>query len=210
MIDNGDIEPTIVVTSTFYPDNRSGPEHELTADFHHELINDLVPAVEGTFRTYALATDAAGLKASREHRAFGGFSMGSVTTWYTFINCLDYFKYYMPISGDWQYGRMGSDDENYKNAAAYLNSIAESSGYAATDYYIYAATGTDDIAYNAMTAQIEAMKAYPSSFIYDQDFSKGNFYYGVVHGGKHNNTYMNQCTSELLALRNYQKKGHKQ
>ena len=199
MIDNGDIEPTIVVTPTFYPDDRSGPEDKLTANFHHELINDLVPAVESAFHTYAQTTDEAGLKASREHRAFGGFSMGSVTTWYTFINCLDYFKYYMPISGDcWQYGRMGSNDENYKNTAAYLNSIVESSGYTATDYYIYAATGTNDIAYDAMSAQIEAMKAYPNSFIYDQDFSKGNFYYGVVPGGTHNNTYMNQYIYNAL------------
>ena len=33
-----------------------------------------------------------GLQASREHRAFGGFSLGAVTTWYQFIYNLDYIK----------------------------------------------------------------------------------------------------------------------
>ena len=199
MIENGDIEPMIVVTPTFYQNNSYGLEADLTANFHNELINDLVPAVESRYHTYAKTTDLDGLNESREHRAFGGFSMGSVTTWYTFINCLDYFKYYLPISGDcWQFGRMGSEDDHYSKTAELLNQVVRSSGYQTTDYYIYAATGTDDIAYSPLSAQIEAMKAYPETFIYNQDFSVGNFYFGVVPNGVHNNTYMNQYIYNAL------------
>lgn len=199
MIENGDIEPMIVVTPTFYHDNSSGPEAELTANFHHELVRDLMPAVESTYHTYAESTDREGLAASREHRIFGGFSMGSVTTWYTFIEGLDYFKYYLPISGDcWLFGRMGGSDEGYVKTVAYLNQVVQDSGRSPDDYYIYAATGTEDIAYEALSEQVEAMRAYPETFIYNQDFTKGNFYYGVVEGGVHNNTYMNQYIYNAL------------
>lgn len=47
MIENGDIETMIVVTPTFYHNNSSGPEAELTANFHNELVQDLMPAVDG-------------------------------------------------------------------------------------------------------------------------------------------------------------------
>ena len=62
-------------------------------------MNDLIPAVEGTYSTYADNVTPEGIKASRDHRAFGGFSMGSVATWHTFLNCLDAFRYFMPSSG---------------------------------------------------------------------------------------------------------------
>jgi hypothetical protein len=39
-----------------------------------------------------------GLMASRNHRGFGGFSMGSVATWRTFQYALDYFRYFLPMS----------------------------------------------------------------------------------------------------------------
>lgn len=199
MIESGEIDPVIVVTPTFYHNGRSGPEDTLTANFHHELINDLIPAVESTYHTYARSTDQTGLTESRDHRAFGGFSMGSVTTWYTFIHGLDYFKYYLPISGDcWVMGQMGGSDTDHLETAAYLNRVVSESGYTNRDYFIYAATGTSDIAYSPLSEQIEAMKGYPDAFTYNQDFSQGNFYYGVVLGGVHNNTYMNQYIYNAL------------
>ncbi|GJM78357.1 hypothetical protein HMSSN139_08530 [Paenibacillus sp. HMSSN-139] len=104
MIANGDIEPMIVVTPTFY-----GGKND-TALFHEELIQTIMPLVETKYRTYAKSASLDDLKASRAHRAFGGFSMGSVTTWYTFIHNLDYFKYYLPLSGDsWGIGVKGAE-----------------------------------------------------------------------------------------------------
>ena len=40
------------------------------------------------------------MERSRNHRAFCGFSMDSVTTWHTFEYCLPYFRYFLPSSGD--------------------------------------------------------------------------------------------------------------
>lgn len=51
---------------------------------HNELLNDLIPAVESRYSTYAEDTTPVGIAASRDHRGFGGFSMGSVNMWCTF------------------------------------------------------------------------------------------------------------------------------
>ena len=49
----------------------------------------VVPFVEGKYSTYAASTSEADLRASRMHRAYGGFSMGAVSTWAVFQNNLD-------------------------------------------------------------------------------------------------------------------------
>lgn len=192
MIANGDIEPLIVVTPTFY-----GGKND-TALFHEELINKVVPLIETKYHTYAASASLADLKASREHRAFGGFSMGSVTTWYTYINCLDYFKYFMPLSGDcWVLGDKAGSDKA-KLTAEYLAKVAKDAGYKPQDYYIFAATGNLDIAYPNLYPQIEAMKQLKDNFIYSSDITKGNFYFIVSDGGTHAWNWVNQYIYDIL------------
>ena len=209
LIANGDMEPMIIVTPTYYQDNEekaSTVEEEdsiLTANFYHELINDLMPAVESTYHTYVQSVDDEGLQAAREHRIFGGFSMGSVTTWYTFLNALDYFKYYMPISGDsWVISGtgMGADEETAEETAGYLSEYVQDSGYTQDDFVIYALTGTDDTAYPALNRQIEAMKNYPESFTYSDRAGDGNLFFQVAEGGVHNYTSMIQYIYNALPV----------
>ena len=104
-VSDGKMKPFIIVCPT---SNNESPSDSgdytlaygtLTVNYHNELMNDLIPAVEGTYSTYADNVTPEGIKASRDHRAFGGFSMGSVATWHTFLNCLDAFRYFMPSSG---------------------------------------------------------------------------------------------------------------
>lgn len=104
-VSDGKMKPFIIVCPTY---NNESPSDSgdytlaygtLTVNYHNELMNDLIPAVEGTYSTYADNLTPEGIKASRDHRAFGGFSMGSVATWHTFLNCLDAFRYFMPSSG---------------------------------------------------------------------------------------------------------------
>lgn len=105
-IQDGKINPLIIVLPTYNntSQNDSGDYSlaiQLTNQFHNELVNDLIPAVEGKYSTYADDTSREGIKQSRDHRGFGGFSMGSVNTWNTFRYCLDYFRYFMPMSGSY-------------------------------------------------------------------------------------------------------------
>lgn len=192
MIANGDIEPLIVVTPTFY-----GGKND-TAFFHEELISTVVPLIETKYHTYAASGEIKDLKASREHRAFGGFSMGSVTTWYTFINCLDYFKYYMPLSGDcWIFGQKAGSEKS-KETAEYLAKAAKDAGYGPRDYYLLCATGYLDIAYPNLKPQIDAMKELKDSFIYSGNLNKGNFYFIVSDGGTHAWNWVNQYIFDIL------------
>ncbi|WP_456271179.1 alpha/beta hydrolase [Bacillus sp. AK031] len=197
MIEKGDIEPLIVVTPTYY-NAGSSDDVELTHDFHKELLNALMPAVEGTYHTYAPSIDTNGFRESREHRAFGGFSMGSVTTWYTFIYNLDYYKYYLPMSGDsWILGMMGGH-EHASETAEYLSDVVENSNYDEDDYFIYAATGTADIAYDTLTSQIEAMKSFEDTFIYGDDPAEVNLHYSIAENGAHTYAYMNDYIYNAL------------
>lgn len=100
-IQDGIFEPLILVCPTYNNTNDNGQDSDnyslalqLTRNYHNELVNDLIPAVEGKFSSYAESTDMKDLIASRDHRAFMGFSMGSVATWRTFEYCLDYFRYF--------------------------------------------------------------------------------------------------------------------
>lgn len=181
MIENEEIEPLIVVTPTFYPDNRVlsfAESVKETEVFHYEFENDLIPAVESRFHTYAETTDAKGLADSREHRGFGGFSLGAVTTWYSFVYDFDYIANYLPMSGDsWIIAQYGGRDRP-EETAEYLESIVNASEY--DNFFIYAVTGSNDSVFEQVNNQIVAMKKRSNTF------HNGNIMYSILEGGTHN------------------------
>lgn len=213
MISKGDIEPIIVATPTFYGLKNNLKNNEKlscveTLDhsipiveaeyFYDELINDLIPFLETKYNTYTKSTNKEDLKASREHRAFGGFSMGSVTTWCTFINGLDYFKYFIPLSGDCWALAQKAEGKMAKETAEYLGKVVKNSGYTTKDYYLFCASGDLDIAYPNMKPQIDAMKELKDSFIYSSNINEGNFYFIEGKGGVHNWHWINQFIYNIL------------
>ena len=121
LIANGDIEPLIVVTPTFYveDDFKDTGLDPLTYSFREELRNDLMPAAESKYSTYAESIDEAGFAASREHRAFAGLSRGAVTTFHSaFCGSLDYFAWFGTFSGsrtDADYFREHIQSEAFKD-----------------------------------------------------------------------------------------------
>lgn len=178
----GDMEPMIVVCPTYNNTSSSDSDNyglalELTDNYHNELINDLIPAVEGTYSTYADDTSPEGLAASRDHRAFCGFSMGSVTTWHTFEYCLDYFRYFMPSSGS-----LTTDGD-------YMASIVRESGHDWDDFFIFAASGTEDFAYSSFRRQIQAMEDVEDVFRTADNEAEGNLWFLVQEGGTHSGEY---------------------
>ena len=175
MIQKGDIEPMIVVTPTF---NKVSSDTFYNAEnFYKEFRESVVPFVEGKYPTYAKSTSAADLKASRMHRAYGGFSMGSVSTWAVFENCVDMVGYFLPMSGAHHWGTGNPD-------AGALARAVDKAGLKKNEYFIMSATGTSDFAYSALNPQIEDMKKY-SQFVYTSDFSKGNFWFILANGNGH-------------------------
>ena len=174
----GKITPLIVVCPTY--NNRSDQDSsdyslalQLTDNYHHELVNDLIPAVEGRFSTYAQDVTDQGLAQSRDHRAFCGFSMGSVTTWHVFQYCLKYFRYFFPSSG-----AITANGE-------VMAGMVKKQGMQDDDFFIFAASGTADFAYAGFTTQIRAMAACSGTFTFAANEQAGNLYYLVAPGGTH-------------------------
>ena len=166
-IASGDIDPLIIVCPTY--NNTSEQDSadyslalRLTDNYHNELMNDLIPAVEGKYSSYAESASAEALIAARDHRGFGGFSMGSVTTWHTFEYCLDYFRYFLPMSG------------SLTTDGGYMDNIVKNSGHDWEDFFIAAFTGTDDFAASAFERQIKNMQDYTDSFKYADNERDGN------------------------------------
>ncbi len=117
--------------------------------------------------------------------------MGAVSTWAVMQNCLDIVAYYMPLSGDHWVG--SSADEKANNL---VRAIKES-GLTTRDYFIFASTGSDDIAFPNENPQIEAMKKH-EEFIYTSNFSKGNLYFMVAPGKTHWWGYVKNYVIETL------------
>ena len=177
-IQDGRMKPMIIVCPTY--NNLSGEDSadyslalQLTDNYHNELINDLIPAVESTYSTWAEATTPEGLCASRDHRGFGGFSMGSVTTWHTFQYCLDDFRYFMPMSGN-----MGD--------GSWVAEVVRKSDWTSDDFFIFTATGTQDFAGASFAAQIQSMATrYSDVFRLANNEDKGNLSFRLRSGGTH-------------------------
>lgn len=192
MISEKQMEPLIVVFPSYYKAIQrelrlpgSMEERNEILIFQTEFAEDLIPAVESKVNTYAEDVTKEGIKASRSHRGFSGFSMGGGATWFALMYSLDYVSTFVPLSGDcWELDIKGGETKPEETAQVIREKIL-SSDYTASDYKIYAATGTEDIAYGPLTSQINAMKPLTDVFTFEEDYTKGNFHYLVVEGEYH-------------------------
>ncbi len=202
LIENGEMAPILIVMPTYVTRRRGGvsiPDAwSAILEFPEELTDSLIPAVEGKYSTYAEATDDAGLTASRTHRAFGGFSMGSAATWLVFQKRMKHFARFIPISGDcWTVERQGGRSKSAETAKALADSVQEQ-GYASDDFKIVAITGDRDIAEPCMTPMLDAMKRIPETF--DDDGDDANVWYFVKKGGWHSVADVKEYLYNLLPV----------
>lgn len=181
LIKAGDIPPVIVVSATFDAENQSQSFRHSVDElsvFHNDLQENLMPYIESRYHTYAEDTTLEGFRSSREHRAFGGFSLGAVTTWYQFIYNLDFIKYFVPMSGDcWIMGTYGGRDYPVETVN-YLENILAEGGYAEEDFRIYQGIGTDDPIWDQTNSQIQEM-------LNRSTFTPQNLHYAIIKDGRH-------------------------
>lgn len=184
MLENRDMAPTLIVSTSYvygtpvdyYPD--ADPYCEALPQ---ELVNDLIPLIESRYHTYTESTDVTGITVSRKHRAIGGFSMGAVTVWYALEHALECFKYFMPISSDgWSLGRFAGMT-NPDETAEYLANTIRNSAFSKNDFYIWACSGTNDVAYDRIWSQVQAMAQLTDVFsvsnltFHEQDGARHEF-----------------------------------
>lgn len=137
-----------------------------------------MPYIESKYSTYAENTTEEALRNSREHRAFGGFSLGAVTTWHQFIYNLDYVKYFLPMSGGcWIMGTYGGR-YHPQETTEYLEGVVNNGGWGERDFYIYEGIGTNDPIVTQTDNQIQAMMK-------TQTFTPSNLHYAILQDGRH-------------------------
>ena len=183
LIANGDIPPLIIVSASFYNENSdtdfSGSIEEFRA-FHLDFENALMPAVERKYHTYALSASDEDLRASRDHRAFGGFSLGSVTTWLEVCHDADYIRWFLPMSGScWYYGTYG--DFQFQNNVDFLEQLVLGNDLDERGLFIYHAVGTNDaVKYQSIGMAEETMTRdvfTPDHYVfYQKDGGYHDFY----------------------------------
>lgn len=178
MIYYGDIEPLIVVAPTFYSYGLYGDDNmssitEMTPvkqnsnnNFGRELRNDIIPAVESAYSTYAEDVTEEGLIASRDHRAMAGLSNGCrITLQGGMAENFDYISWFGCFSSS-------VDSEIILDA---LNS-EKFSGYKLN--YMFNADGIYDFAYNAHTRMVRELME-------DDKFTEENTEYVQIAFGYH-------------------------
>ncbi len=170
MIADGLLEPLYMVSPCFYDpaetDKTPASSGVAVKKFISELRDQVVPLAEGFI----------GKAFAREDRAIGGFSMGGVTTWYAFMRALDLFRWFLPLSGDcWACGEKGGGKHPAETAKALADAVM---AQGQRDFRIHAVTGSKDIAFPNLDAQIRAMADYPELF-------GDRLRYDVMEGGAH-------------------------
>lgn len=185
MIDKKDIEPLVVVAPSFYYE---GTEEALTSqkdagiltqNFHHELVKDLIPTIEGAFH----------VETGRNSRAFGGYSMGSEATWNVFAKCLKEFAYFLPMSGDCWAVKLQGGLHCPKETVEYLENAVRDAEIAKEAFRIFACVGDNGVAYKPLDTMMQEMMLHKDCFTFGKDFTEGNVVYCVAEGGTHSYEY---------------------
>lgn len=171
MIEKKIIEPLILVSATFDAENKPqdfGLSVRELRVFHKDLRENLIFAVETQYNTYSnRSKNIEDYINSRNHRAFGGFSLGAVTTWHQFIFNNDIIKYYLPMSGScWYFGGFG--DYYPVETCDFFEKIIKENNLDEKGYFIYGATGTYDAIKRQMDIQMEEMLKRKKVFTKDK------------------------------------------
>lgn len=171
MMANGVCKPCIVVTPTFYHDDADTKVHDESRceNFQFEIRNDLLPAVEAKYSVYSGAE-------ARDHRAFAGLSLGSMTTYRAaFYNNYDLFAYYGPFSGC-----CGPFGDHEVEVERIIKTVTEGKEKGLDLKYMFCGNGDKDIAFEEHKDIMEKVVAKCDLFKKDENY---DFY--IIPGGVH-------------------------
>ena len=190
LFDSGELEPCIIVSTTYYMDPMGdadervhtgrvpagdGGWEDIPGNFDREVVEDIIPAVESRYNTWLTDPSEAGVKASRDHRAFTGYSRGGAMTWRMIHRAFEYFRWFGPMScstrGDHKRGEAITPEEVVQYVTAPIQAHPE------LPFFIYASNGgPEDI--QEMNAQMKYLPKEPC-FSYGSDPAKNNIYFSV-------------------------------
>lgn len=185
-IEEGRMEPMLVIFPTYYPDrsfavSNYAEDYPLNHFFAQTETNTAVQTVEDTYSTFE----------NRENRAFGGYSMGGVTTWEVLACQADQFAWFMPMAGD-AWIDQSEDLQDDEDIAAFLLQDMKDNGYDADDFHILAMVGENDGTKYSMLPQIEALRKEPL-------INDDNLQYWENENGTHSEASFEAETEHSLA-----------
>ena len=194
MIELGEIEPMIFVGLTYYPEPGMGREDdwdaEYTKGFGQEFRNDVLPQVESHYSTFADSVDEEGLRASRWQRTFGGFSMGSVTTYYRLCDSLDVVHSFLGMSGSLYWGPDARESGSMADfGAQYIMNAVKSQGYTKDDFFLYSCAGSEDFALDVVNAQVRDEQNHPEFFSFGENGEPANVAFEIGQGEEHHGSH---------------------
>ena len=192
MIQDGLCDPMIIVTPTFYSgvegveitddqcdaviaelgeDNYTKIEDLYTWYFQYELRDQIIPLIESTYSTYAQGdVSEENLIATRDHRAYAGLSMGSMTSMHSILmGNLDYISY------------IGSFSGAKTNLDLFTSTLQEKyADYPVNDWFN--GEGTEDIAFEEhYKFYYDVLDAMPDKFIDTENAAMV-----ILDGSQHN------------------------
>ena len=203
MFASGDVDPCILVFTTYYFDVYTDVETRKTTgdvpagdgggfsgnptikpNFYREVVEDIIPAVELKYNTYLKSGSDADIKAARDHRGFSGYSRGCVCTWYILHNDFEYFRYYSPMSCMTTAGGKIRDELSEQQVIDYLT--APIKAHPELPFFIFASDGYP----NDVQAMIDQLKyvTHDPVFSYGKDPEKNNIFF-AVSDFPHNDLY---------------------
>ena len=192
LFDSGEIEPCIMVFTTYYFDVTKDVETRRTtgdvpagdgnyggryipANFYQEVIKDIIPAVELRYNTWLGDGTEEAIRSSRDHRGFSGYSRGSVCTWYMLHNAFPFFRYFAPMSCMTTAGTNIRTVLTEEQVVSYVTAPIKK--YPDLPFFIYTSNGHPrDVV--PMTEQMKYITKAPE-FSYGQDPGKNNIYFAV-------------------------------
>lgn len=185
-IASGAIAPMLVVFPTYYPDSsfvvsNYTEDYPLNHFFATDEVKAVMKTVESQLTTYAdKDTSDLSFENSRAHRAFGGYSMGGITTWDVLAFQSQYFYDYMPMAGDSWIGQITGDSSDEAVADTLVSGLEEKH-YQTNDFKLIVMVGENDSTKYSMQAQLNALLRNHSDLI-----TVDNLIYWENANGGHN------------------------
>lgn len=184
-IANGLIEPTIFVacTAKIGDAGDEAPEHQM-ANFGYELKNDLIPAIDAKYSTYA----------SREHRALGGASRGGLLVWGAMPVALPEVAYFAPICNGCVHTIYTDEQEAEADRLCGIMNSPENAQYNISYLFTFAGD-CDTNKLRVYSTYDEMMRQMPDRLVWGE-----NTYYSRPQYGTHSNKFFYLAVYESMQL----------
>lgn len=192
LFSSDEIEPVIMVFTTYYFDVTKDVETRkktgdvpagdggygggyIAPNYYKEVVKDILPAVETKYNTYTTGPSDEEIRAARDHRAFTGYSRGSVCTWYILHNDFEYFRYYAPMSCHTSCGKKVFDPVTPEEVVEYITGPMKA--HPELPFYIFGSNGYP----NDVKPMTEQMKFLPLEdiFSFGKDPKVNNLYFAL-------------------------------